>query len=96
LQSARLHFIGHSFGSLVVSNTVRHLSHKMSKGTFSGRIENVCLMQGALSCNWFDGEEVLWSHVQGRIFNIYSRYDTANASTIPWPATRVGLLATSA
>jgi poly(3-hydroxyalkanoate) synthetase len=43
LCASRIHFIGHSFGGLLVSNAVRHLVHNAN---FKGRIASLCLLQG--------------------------------------------------
>ncbi len=80
LSSARLHFLGHSFGGLVVANAARHLAFEMSPPKV---IDSVCLLEGALASNWFQGETVLNEKIN-ILASIYSRYDTANGYIYPF------------
>ncbi len=94
LQHARLHFIGHSFGGLLVCNTVRHLALDES---FEGCLASLCLLEGALACDWLEGEAKVQERVPV-IASIYSRYDTATGFYYPvanvgrYAAGYVGLL----
>lgn len=94
LQHVRLHFIGHSFGGLLVCNTVCHLALDKS---FGGCLASLCLLEGALSCDWFEGEEKVQQKVPV-IASIYSRYDSATGFYCPvanagrYAAGYVGLL----
>ncbi|MBW3622795.1 MAG: hypothetical protein KY468_05225 [Armatimonadetes bacterium] len=78
-KDTRFHFIGHSFGGLVVSNLARELALRPFKGT----IQSVCLLQAAIASNWFEGEKQVRQAVKGKIANLYSRYDTANGFYYP-------------
>lgn len=80
LQNARLHFIGHSFGALVVCNTARHLAMNRE---FKGRLGSLCLLEAALASNWFEGEATLQQKMPV-IAAIYSRYDSANGFYFPF------------
>ena len=77
---AKLHLIGHSFGSLVASNATRHLA--FSKG-FKGKVHNLCLLLGAISSDWFKGEVTLLKSIQENLWCVYSKYDTANGFYFP-------------
>ena len=89
LQTARVHFIGHSFGGLVVANAARHLAlddrfrRAFSGGNPSRKIQTICLVEGALASNWFKRESRLHDFVAGSIACLYSRYDTANGFFYP-------------
>ena len=89
LQNARVHFIGHSFGALLVANAARHLAldsplRKAFEGKNPGRkIHTVCMVQGAFASNWFKRESRLHDFVEGSIACLYSRYDTANGFFYP-------------
>lgn len=80
LNEKRLHFIGHSFGGLVVANVVRHLAYSTA---FKGKIQTLCLLQAAIGSGWFENETAIESCVEGAVANIYSQYDTANGFYFP-------------
>lgn len=82
LQNARLHFLGHSFGGLVVVNAARHLAFGFRKRSAPRRIHSLCLLEGAVASNWFEGETVLCERVD-ILASIFSRYDTANGYIYP-------------
>ena len=89
LQMARVHFIGHSFGALLVANAARHLAldnrlRKAFQGKNANRkIHTVCLVEGAMASNWFKRESRLHEFVEGSFACLYSRYDTANGFFYP-------------
>lgn len=85
LAQARFHFIGHSFGALVVANTVRRLALEadLKRCLPDGAIHTLCLVQGALASAWFEKEVLLRQNVNGAIAAIYSRYDSANGFYYP-------------
>jgi hypothetical protein len=85
LAQARIHFIGHSFGALVVANTVRRLAldTNLRPHIPDGAIHTLCLVQGALGSGWFEKETALRQSVNGAIAAIYSRYDSANGFYYP-------------
>jgi hypothetical protein len=98
LGSARVHFLGHSFGGLVVANAVRHLAldEALVNYSFSAlqprgpdgeahsrKIQTLCLLQGAMASAWFEGERRLFASLNGALACVYSRYDTANGLYYP-------------
>ncbi len=92
LTNSRMHFLGHSFGGLVVSNAVRNLARDAQLRTLLNthsaqgadkKVHSLCLLQAAMACDWFDGEEVLRQFVDGAIACVYSVYDTANGFYYP-------------
>lgn len=88
LGEAKLHFAGHSFGGLVVSNAARSLAFNAS---FSGSIRTVSLLNGAIASGWYDREPTLRARITGAVSAIYTRYDTANGFW--YPLSSVGRLA---
>lgn len=85
LAQARIHFVGHSFGSLVVANIVRRLALEadLKRCIPDGAIHTLCLVQGALASAWIEKEAALRQSVNGAIAAIYSRYDSANGFYYP-------------
>ena len=87
----RLHFIGHSFGGLVVTNAVRRLTLNKNQADVKKddetykrvNVHSLTLLQAAIASNWFEKEETLRRSVTGAITNVYSRYDTANGFYYP-------------
>lgn len=93
LYNARLHLLGHSFGSLVVVNMARHLSWEydapprcannhfhFQKG--DGKIDSLSLLQGASASSWFNGEVRMLQNI-GVLACVYSQYDSANGFLYP-------------
>jgi hypothetical protein len=94
LAQARLHFLGHSFGSLVIANALRHLaldetlsgnpwSLISERGDANRKVHTLCLVQGAIASAWFEGEHRLMQCLDGALACVYSRYDTANGFYYP-------------
>jgi len=95
LDGTRIHFLGHSFGALVVANAVRHLALDKELRLPDGTpqvpgIHSLCLLQGAIATNWFEEEQTLVQggdgaapYIRGALANIYSAYDTANGFYYP-------------
>lgn len=81
LAGANFHFVGHSFGSLVVANALRRLA--LDDACAEVRVGSVCWLQGALASNWLENEPRVRQRVTGSIACVYSRYDTANAFYYP-------------
>jgi hypothetical protein len=83
LKGARIHFLGHSFGALVVANAMRHLVLD-ARAHFDPerRCKTLCLVQGAMGSNWFNRETRL-CHRLDTLACIYSGYDTANGFYYP-------------
>lgn len=90
-EDVRLHFIGHSFGGLVITNAARRLALNKDQavrakdvGTYR-RVNphSLILLQAAVASSWFEKEEILRRSVKGAVANIYSRYDTANGFYYP-------------
>ena len=91
--------MGHSFGSLVIANAVRHLAlepalqKKLAKVqpidpdgqpyAGSAKINTLCLLQGAMASAWFKKEHELLNFLCGSLACIFSRYDTANGFYYP-------------
>lgn len=82
LRAARLHFLGHSFGGLVVSNAVRRLALHHGFTSPDHRVHTVCLLEAAMASNWFDGETQVLDGVR-LLSAIYSVRDTANGFYYP-------------
>lgn len=82
LQNARIHFLGHSFGALVAANAARHLAFQFEQGKTSRRIRSVCLLEGAIASDWFEGETILCDRLD-ILASIFSGYDTANGYIYP-------------
>jgi hypothetical protein len=78
-ESACLHFFGHSFGGLVVANTVRNLSLREQPVP----VQTLCLIEGAFASGWFEGETALLNNVKGSIASFFSGYDTATGFYYP-------------
>ena len=87
LHGARIHAIGHSFGGLLLANAMHRLAARRVEDAAvrqSVVLQTLCLVQGALGADWFDGEETLRQAIQGNITCIYSAYDTANGFYYPF------------
>lgn len=84
LSAARVHFLGHSFGGLVVLNIVRNLiMDKDLKLLWNAhRINSICLLQAAVASNWLEEESTILNNVSS-VGCIYSAYDTANSFYYP-------------
>lgn len=90
-KDVRLHFVGHSFGGLVITNAARLLALNKDRATQAQssetyrrvNIHSVVLLQAAIASSWFEKEETLRRSVKGAIGNIYSRYDSANGFYYP-------------
>lgn len=82
LQNARIHFLGHSFGALVAANAARHLAFQYQQENSSRRIRSVCLLEGAIASDWFEGETTLGDRLD-ILASIFSGYDTANGYIYP-------------
>jgi pimeloyl-ACP methyl ester carboxylesterase len=99
LGKVRVHLVGHSFGALVVANVVRHLAlvpelrKKLERlqpvdpngnpYPGDGKVNTLCLLQGALASAWFLHERELLNYLCGSLACIFSRYDTANGFYYP-------------
>lgn len=85
LHGARLHFLGHSFGGLVVCNAVRHLvaHQKQHPATVPAQLHTLCLLQGAIASNWFENEPDILTQMTGSVTCIHSAYDSANSFYYP-------------
>ncbi len=98
LGKARVHFLGHSFGSLVIANAVRHLaldqhlwanpwSLTTERGEFhekpKRKVHTLCLVQGAIASAWFEDERRMLDCLNGALACVYSRYDSANGFYYP-------------
>jgi pimeloyl-ACP methyl ester carboxylesterase len=79
LRGARIHFLGHSFGALVVCNAARRLAYDPA---FTKRIDTLCLLEAAFASDWFRGEKTLQDKVDV-LASIFSRYDTATGFYYP-------------
>jgi hypothetical protein len=84
LKDARIHFIGHSFGGLVVLNAARRMFGDLDGQNPPKPKEEVSitLLEAAVASGWFNGEKVLLKNVS-RIGCVYSKYDTANGFFYP-------------
>lgn len=80
LAQARFHFVGHSFGCLVVANAVRHLAYD---NRFKQPIQTLAFLQAAVGSDWFYREDQLIAKVRGNIACVFSRYDTATGFYYP-------------
>ncbi len=90
LDGARLHFIGHSFGALVVANAARHLAAVPNPCV---PVHSLTLLQAALASDWFQKELWCWdpAKLRGALACVYSSYDSANG--FYYPAANCGRLA---
>lgn len=82
LSDAKLQLIGHSFGALVMSNTAKCLSDEQKNPKIS--INCLCLLQGALSSDWFINETNTIANIKETLVCIYSQYDVANKIYFPF------------
>ena len=74
--NVRFHLLGHSFGGLVACNLARQLCYN------GGEISSLCLVQAAISSNWFEGETPMLQRLK-IVADIYSVYDSANGFYYP-------------
>jgi hypothetical protein len=81
--TVRVHTMGHSFGSLVIANTVRSLALTREYAASVPSVCSVCLIEGALASSWFEREQRLCQFIHGALACIYSGYDTANGFYYP-------------
>ena len=83
--TTRFHFVGHSFGGLVLLNAVRHIVHDAAlKERFARmQINSLTLLQAAVASDWLRGETKIRERITGAIGCIFSRYDTANSFYYP-------------
>lgn len=78
-EDVKIHFVGHSFGGLVVCNAAKtYLDAGKDR-----RVQSMCLVQAAIASNWFRGEDSMLQATRGPVACIYSAYDTANGFYYP-------------
>jgi hypothetical protein len=88
LAETRIHFIGHSFGALVMTNAARYLARNTDVP-----LHSLTLLEAALAAEWFDAEP--WcteaARLRGALACVYSAYDSANG--FYYPAANSGRMA---
>jgi pimeloyl-ACP methyl ester carboxylesterase len=88
VESARIHFLGHSFGGLVAASASRQfmdegLHASDNEKPLTATMESLTLLLPAMASHWFEQEEHLQKAIRGTIACLHSRHDTANGFFYP-------------
>lgn len=83
LKPARVHFLGHSFGGVVVNNAAREIVTQDEFKTREKGIETLCTIEGAYASGWFAREAELVNRIDRTLASIYSAHDSATGFYYP-------------